>query len=89
MIRFDPIDPTDPTDNPLAENNTGLFVKPDGSVRAFNTYDLVNNTPSEAEKATNQKVMALIVALKVPAIMNILLEMAADPAIVGDVGATH
>lgn len=82
-LPIDKLDKTDPTDVPTAVGNAGVFIKPDGSVRMFQAFEAETEDDFTTEQIeTGKKLVALTVALRVPQIMDILLQMANDPDIV-------
>lgn len=71
------------TSTPIGEGDAGVILKKDGSFQVFNTYktfDPENITDRQREQV--EAVMAFSVALKFPAIMQILVQMSQDPDIV-------
>lgn len=73
--------------SPIADNDAGLIIKADGSVQLFNTYGVEDPSQFTAEQLkVGENLIALTIALQVPAIMDVLRSMAKDPEIVG---STH
>jgi hypothetical protein len=73
-----------PPVSPIADGDAGLVIKADGSVQIFNTYNVSDPSQFTPEQLKiGETLVALSVALKVPAIMDILFQMAKDPEIVG------
>lgn len=79
--------------SPIEEGDAGVILKNDGSFQVFNTYknpDPAKMTPRQLEQM--ETILALVAALKVPEIMNVLKQMAQDPTIfpdVADYGPAH
>lgn len=72
------------TATPVQEGDVGIILKKDGSYEVFNThagFDPENMTEDQMEQGA--KLLALTVALRYEAVMNVLRNMANDPAIVG------
>ena len=70
--------------SPIATGDAGLVIKADGTVQIFNTYtqeQLASPTPEMTQ--TMQKLMALMVAWNIPAVMDVVIQVANDPAVVG------
>lgn len=70
--------------SPIAEGDAGVILKADGSWNVFSTSKLGETGLSPAQMEQGKKLIALSVALKHPQIMEILMQMANDPALVGD-----
>lgn len=82
------------TATPIQEGDAGVILKKDGTFEIFNAHaniDPANMTERQLEQG--QILMALSVALKIPAVMAILVNMANDPNVVGeaiiDKGTAH
>lgn len=77
---------------PIAEGDAGIILKTDGSFRVFSCAKLDPENLTPAQREQGEKLVALAVALSQPTIMDLLLTMSKDPAIVGDgidLGARH
>lgn len=71
--------------HPIQEGDAGIILRKDGSFQIFNTHaalDADNLTDRQMEQA--EMLMAFAVAIHVPAVMEVLKQMAADPLVVGD-----
>lgn len=69
---------------PIQEGDAGVILRRDGSYHFFNTHaglDGANLTARQLEQA--ETLLAFAVALEHPAIMELLKNMASDPAITG------
>ena len=73
------------TPRPIEEGDAGVVLTKNGKFFVFNTHD--NFDPSnmtERQIEQGKMIQALSVALQIPQIMDVLLQMASDPNIVGD-----
>lgn len=69
---------------PIEEGDAGVILKADGSFKVFSTAKIDGTNLTPAQREQGEKLIALSVALKYPEIMGILMQMARDPALVGD-----
>ena len=70
--------------SPIAAGDAGIIIKADGTPQIFNTYtpeQLASPTPEMTE--TMQKLMALMTAWNLPPVMDVVLQIANDPNVVG------
>lgn len=67
---------------PIQEGDAGIILKADGTFKVFSTG--VTGALSPAQEEQGKKLLALSVALSIPEVMNVLMQMASDPAIVGE-----
>ena len=78
---------------PIGEGDAGIILRADGSFQIFNCHsDLDPQNLTERQIEQGETLQALSVALQIPQVMEVLLRMASDPAIVGDtvdVGPKH
>lgn len=71
--------------SPIEEGDAGIVLKADGTFRVFSTGKIDPNNMTEAQLEQGEKLVALSLALSLPDVMNMLKQMANDPAIVGNV----
>lgn len=67
---------------PIGAGDAGIVIRPDGRPEIFNTYspeELANPTPEQSE--TMERLIAVLTAWSLPPVMDVLLQVAADPAI--------
>lgn len=69
---------------PIGEGDCGIVFKPDGSFHVFSTGAVGTNT-DPVLLDNMRKIMAFALALQVPPLMQILLDVLEDEAIVGTV----
>ena len=67
---------------PIEHGDAGIIIKPDGSFKVFATGVEGDLTPEQMQQG--EILVALSVALKFPQVMEVLKNMARDPALVGD-----
>ena len=72
---------TDLVLSPIQEGDAGIVLKPDGSFQVFTTGQIDPKNLTEAQIQQGEKLVALSLALKIPAVMDILVQMVNDPAI--------
>ncbi|SER27442.1 hypothetical protein SAMN05216548_11459 [Faunimonas pinastri] len=72
------------TATPIEEGDAGIILKPDGTFKVFSTGLIDGANLTTAQQEQGKRLMALSVALAHPQVMDILLQMAADPDIVGE-----
>lgn len=72
------------TATPITTGDAGIILKQDGTFQLFSTGEIDGNNMTPEQLAQGEKLFALAVALQVPGVMDTLLMMAADPAIVGE-----
>ena len=83
-MQLQPVSLLGKDEDPTAAGNVGLYIKPDGGVRIFNSFG--KSMPSELtakEIESTHDIFALVVALRVPEIMKTLRAMASDPDVIG------
>jgi hypothetical protein len=70
--------------SPIATGDAGIIIKADGTPQIFNTYTKAQlESPTPEMTQTMQKLMALMVAWNLPPVMDVVMQVANDPAIVG------
>lgn len=75
------------TTSPIEAGDAGLVIKANGRIQIFNTFtpdQLAAMTP--LQKETGKKLMALMTACAIPAVMDVLMQVASDPDVVGPAG---
>jgi hypothetical protein len=73
------------------DNEAGITLKADGTFVIWSTFKNPGN-PTEQQLKQMQSLMAFAAALRLPPIMEALLQVATDPAIFSqttDIGPTH
>lgn len=72
---------------PIGEGDAGIILKSDGTFRIFNCSKIAEDgTLTQEQAVQGTKMMALAAALSIPAIMDMLIQLSTDPAIVGEDG---
>jgi hypothetical protein len=69
---------------PLQPGDAAIILKPNGEWRVATTGDLDPNGLTDAQVAQAETLMALMVALRYPQVMQVLKNLAADPNVVGE-----
>ncbi|TXN08939.1 hypothetical protein FV222_00265 [Methylobacterium sp. WL103] len=69
---------------PIEEGDAGFILKPNGEFKIFSTGAINAENMTAAQRAQGEKLLALACAVAIPEVMNMLIQMSRDPAIVGD-----
>jgi hypothetical protein len=80
------------TATPIEEGDAGVIIKKDGSFQVFNTHmDLDPKNLTEMQIQQGRMILGLTIALKVPEIMEKLIELALDESANGvtELGQRH
>lgn len=79
--------------SPIENGDAGLILKADGTFQIFSTGEVNPDRLTDRQIDQGRKLNALALALAIPNVMHVLLQMADDPQIVGDpgirIGAHH
>jgi hypothetical protein len=79
--------------DPIQTGDAGVILKIDGSFKVFSTGDIDPEHMTIAQVEQGRRLQALVLALSIPQVMQILFQMLDDPAIVGrpgvNTGPTH
>lgn len=71
---------------PIEEGDAGIILKRDGTFRVFTTGEIEAAKLTDTQLNQGMKLQALALALAVPQMMNVLMQMAQDTDIVGESG---
>jgi hypothetical protein len=80
------------TATPIEEGDAGVILKKDGTFQVFNTHtDLDPKNLTEMQIQQGRMILGLTIALKVPEIMEKLIELALDESANGvtELGQRH
>lgn len=69
--------------SPITDGDAGIVLKPDGSFKVFTVGLIDKDNLTESQLAQGEKMVAISLALKIPAVMAVLIQMVNDPAITG------
>jgi hypothetical protein len=71
---------------PIKEGDAGVILREDGTFQIFSSGKIDPENLSQGQVEQGRKLNALALALSLPQVMEVLLRMADDPAIVGEPG---